>query len=475
MSMLAWGMISAVALIAVAAAPAAAAKPRPGQLDRGFGTRGLVTAPREARAPFGHADTPMGRDPDGQLVVAVPEGQVTTVVRYLSDGSPDPSFGKGGRVVLQVPGKSPDTRFDAAGLAVEKDGRIVIAGNLVQQGECTPRCGLALLRLRADGALDPSFGQGGVATPDFGFPAVPVPARTSLSGVPGPESGPATSSAMAIRIDDAGRIVVSGTVITAYRYGKNELIFPVSSPLVSRLLPDGSVDPTFGLSGAAVLGELEGGKPTDLAIDSGERPLVSVCSPLGDGLVLLGAAGAREPGFGSEGTAALGGCPQAIALDRADRIVLLVREAKCHYAVGRVCPALLSRLGSSGTLDDHFGHGGWVRPHRSSGRVPVWQDLAIDGRGRIDLAGVLAGRSNAERERLVSVALEVSRRTAGGAVDSGFGGRGRTAIGLPGLHGTPSQPPAHLLLSPGRVLVGSSYLKGESEEEQTVVAGFRGG
>src|SRR6266540_2974016 len=89
-------------------------------------------------------------DSAGRIVVAgrswvVLGNSDAVVVRLLPDGSPDPSFGNQGVVVLNL-----RTDFDAAyGLALQADGALLVAGSY-QPSVLTPW----LARLHADGTRD---------------------------------------------------------------------------------------------------------------------------------------------------------------------------------------------------------------------------------------------------------------------------------------------------------------------------------
>jgi uncharacterized delta-60 repeat protein len=101
---------------------------------------------------------------DGKIVVACDSfgGADFGVARYNDDGSLDRSFGTGGRVVTKVG----EIAAYVAGVVVQPDGKIVVGGRAsVGLGG-----GTALVRYRADGALDPTFGYGGIALTKGGVP-----------------------------------------------------------------------------------------------------------------------------------------------------------------------------------------------------------------------------------------------------------------------------------------------------------------
>jgi uncharacterized delta-60 repeat protein len=83
-----------------------------------------------------------------------------SVVRYLDNGLPDPTFGADGRVAL--PGDNV-----GHGLAVQGDGRILLAGSVNVATPTAPVNRFALLRLLANGKIDDSFGNSGRVQTQF--------------------------------------------------------------------------------------------------------------------------------------------------------------------------------------------------------------------------------------------------------------------------------------------------------------------
>ncbi|MFI5054895.1 MAG: delta-60 repeat domain-containing protein [Actinomycetota bacterium] len=161
----------------------------------------------------------VGVEADGQIVVAGGAGvdgpnERFVVLAFGPHGSPDPTFGGDGRVFTDVTPKA-DVPF---GLAIQDDGRIVVAGGAAQDGP-DPRFGL--VRYARDGSLDPSFrGDGTVIT----------------------NVTPHADVAYGVAIDPDGRIVAAGTAGDggpAPRFG------------TVRYLANGMLDPTFGGDGTA--------------------------------------------------------------------------------------------------------------------------------------------------------------------------------------------------------------------------------
>lgn len=132
-----------------------------GTLDTTFDGDGIVTTDF-----FGFDDIArrVAIQPDGKIVVAGSRSNASdvlgfTIVRYDTDGSLDASFGTGGVVVVDFAGL-PAAAND---LAIQGDGKIVVAG-WTETGAGGPESrDFAVVRLDASGALDPSFsGDGGL-------------------------------------------------------------------------------------------------------------------------------------------------------------------------------------------------------------------------------------------------------------------------------------------------------------------------
>lgn len=138
-----------------------------GTLDPSFGTDGIVTTDFGGR---GDSATDVFLQPDGRIV-AVGTAVVgrrlggwqcvdaVAIARYLEDGSPDPSFGSGGRQTALRSHVFCGVRPSAA--APTADGGLVVVANGGCGGESDEPLGGAVVRLTANGQLDSSFGNGG--------------------------------------------------------------------------------------------------------------------------------------------------------------------------------------------------------------------------------------------------------------------------------------------------------------------------
>lgn len=122
---------------------------------------------------------------DGKLLIAGNSGNtVGFLIRLNADGSPDTTFGTGGRVLIGGPGAvlTGISLVDGVtAMAVQADGKIVVSAEIrppvPQPGEMPPLVnfndaehsgGIVLLRFNTDGTLDTSFGTNGVASASLG-------------------------------------------------------------------------------------------------------------------------------------------------------------------------------------------------------------------------------------------------------------------------------------------------------------------
>jgi uncharacterized delta-60 repeat protein len=97
-----------------------------------------------------------GLEDGGALLLGVAGSEDAAIVRVRADGTPDPSFGNNGVVLLQ-PGRSPDNYAQSIAARVLASGKILVAGGDDR--------GAFIARLLPTGALDPDFGTDGIAHP----------------------------------------------------------------------------------------------------------------------------------------------------------------------------------------------------------------------------------------------------------------------------------------------------------------------
>lgn len=131
---------------------------RDGGLDPAFGQGGKVVLPMGTRGNDGVAA--LAVQPDGRILLAGSSDQGASgmdfaLLRLLPNGQVDPSFGTGGKLIVDFFGGTDRARA----IALLPDGRIVVGGEA--HSGAAGGLDFALLRLSPDGVLDTSFGQGG--------------------------------------------------------------------------------------------------------------------------------------------------------------------------------------------------------------------------------------------------------------------------------------------------------------------------
>lgn len=264
-----------------------------GDLDPDFADGGLLQVGLGGDGEFVAA---MARQADGRVVaVGALEPAANTnfgVIRFDAEGALDEGFGdadparpglRRGLTHFNM-GPTEASNDEATAVALQSDGRIIVAGiGFAVDGAFTyPR--FALARLSVDGQLDASFGEGG---------RIIAPATAFQVGE--------YLTAIALRADGT---LSDDDSITVVGY-----VFARNAALVRRYLADGTPDPQFGDNGLVTLSDgVANGARTGLSrIDDavlqedGSLVLVGRGNDRGFAFVRLHADGSLDPQFGSNG------------------------------------------------------------------------------------------------------------------------------------------------------------------------------
>jgi uncharacterized delta-60 repeat protein len=317
----------------------------------------------------------------------------SVVTRYNLDGTPDTSFGNGGQVL--------DTISIARAVAVQKDGKVLVAG-AVMAGDGTiplPSPGansLALARLNPDGSLDTSFGNGGVVTVSFA-------AGSDTFG-----------ETVAAQPD--GKIIVAGGN-TAYS-SKNKTSNGANSIVLVRFSTDGSLDTNFGTGGKVLAtvptyvgGASLGVDPMGMALDPVTgRIAVEGPDPNSKEMVTCfksdGTLDTTFGGTGFESMPALSSRP-GIAIEPSSHQIVIAGQG-----TGR---ETLVRLNADGSPDVSFGAGGTAATNLVDFGVTQTLILQPDGHILLGMAGDGGGAGGV---------MEVARFDPAGNLDTSFGENG---------------------------------------------------
>jgi uncharacterized delta-60 repeat protein len=264
-----------------------------GDLDNLFGTQQVsndMSGPIRMTVQTDQMDV----QADGKIVVVGGTASGLALVRRNADGTADTSFGATGEVDWALPYQQP------AALAVQPDnGKILVGDSSVLKPDGSAV--FAVMRFNSDGSLDTGFGAD---------PAHPgVARRVSILVYNDAEGGSDPGSLSGLGLDDAGRIVVSGTggIIHLTSTGELDHTFGplLDGVLVFRGNDSYHVDqsgPFFAQSpsGADILaaaGLVEFVGPSGLAVQPDGKILVGGA---GASVVRLNDNGSPDTGFGPQ-------------------------------------------------------------------------------------------------------------------------------------------------------------------------------
>jgi uncharacterized delta-60 repeat protein len=412
-------------VLALALLLAPAAQARVGILDPSFGEGGRVTTQLENW--YG-----------AQMVIA-PDGSIALMrggllARFLPGGEPDLGFGAGGELTL--PAKIEDLELSPGSIAIDSQGRMLLFGEARDPSQkfvdpvrvrSAPASWAVVLRLRPDGQLDPTFGEGrGFIRSDFGLRSeleTDLPLVRAASGRVDSQDRPIFIARLA---GFTGRCYYGDPTITAYPRA------------VVRLTQSGSPDATFG--GGDGISPIEGAEAFPypmLALDGADQPAVAVgnrnCRAGGSRVIRLDAGGAPLAGFGAAGARAYPGL--ALSLVEPSGAMFL-REGEPTSQVVKV--------GIEGNPDLSFGRGGKATVEMPRGAHRSLSPVAVDAEGRILLAGTYSlpappkhkhGKRGHHRRkrRPTRTFVAITRLLPTGEVDRSFGNQGwvRTRFSSP--------------------------------------------
>jgi uncharacterized delta-60 repeat protein len=284
---------------------------------------------------------------DGKILIA---GGTTALAgltaRVTSTGTVDTTYGTNG--IRQYNFSPTNTYFNA--MKLQTDGRMLVFG---QMAATTGSVGIDLLlaRLNADGTADTTFDGDGYVTRNLDFAGV--------------------QAAVTI-VQPDGKILVGAT--------EGE----TNSPVVRRLLADGAIDTTFGTGGRVALANLTG--PVN-AIGLQPDGKILVADNIGR-IRRLNADGTTDTTFGTAGTA----FPQSFLDGSAviGRTIVVQADGKILVG-GRAFDGVnnlfsVIRLNANGSIDGTFSSGlptsTNVGPGNDFGRV-----MAVQADGKILVAG----------------------------------------------------------------------------------------
>ncbi len=357
-----------------------------GGLDPSFGGTGKVLTHISNSYDHGNA---VALQSDGKIIVAgMANNSDFAVVRYNTNGSLDTTFDTDGIVTTDFGG----TQDTAQALAIQSDGKIVVAGysNINFNGSNK----FAVARYNTNGSLDLSFDTDGKVITDISN----------------------NDEAYAVAIQSDGKIVVAGySAINLFDF------------LLVRYNTDGSLDTTFDTDGKVLT-------------DFGEYDMCNGMAIQSDGRIVAAGRG-RAPGVGQPTTFALARYNTDGSLDTSfdtdGKVYTSIHNnfdialAVAVQSDGKIVAGgytnnwqfnfVLVRYNPDGSLDTGFGVGGKVETPFGDTYHSFIRDIAILSNGKI----VAAGSAN------VTTDFAVARYRSNGLLDTSFGmgGKVTTAMG----------------------------------------------
>jgi uncharacterized delta-60 repeat protein len=244
------------------------------------------------------------------------------------------------------------------------------------------------------GHLDPTFGNRGVVTTDFGD-----------------QRNSNVASANAVTIQPDGKILVAGGI--PHSNG-----FPI--PAIARYNTNGSLDASFGTSGIASIASIVAAPLTAITLQT-DGKIVAVAGGFTANVVRFTSSGMLDSTFGTGGIVTLrfiNGPPASGVLVQPDGKILVADNS-------------LFRFLSDGQLDSSFGTGGTAR---TAGFPATELALLPNGKILVTSSGTASGF--------------ISQYDSNGALDTTFGIGGQLA--------SPGTAPGLVLLSDGEFLSGGS-------------------
>jgi uncharacterized delta-60 repeat protein len=428
-----------------------------GSLDPTFDGDGMVVTPMGGT--ISGANT-VAVQADGRIVVG---GQLNyqnladlALVRYEPDGSLDPSFGTGGRVVTDVAGS-----YDFADRLALTGGKVVMTGHSFTGTSWD----FEAVRYDADGSLDWTFNGDGKVTTDVNNSidfaagvAVQADGKVVVAGTAGVGSGPEAMSYVAVvRYVPTGFLDPTfdgdGRVVTAIRGGDNVATALAVQPdgkvvavgwatrsnhdfAVARYLADGALDLGFGVGGKVATGVgFFDDAAAGVAVQADGKIVAAGRTSNGTdddfALARYLANGSLDPSFGTGGlvTTAFGG---------RDAVGGVVVQADGKILVAGYTDAAggydfaLARYNPDGSLDPTFDGDGEVVTDFGAG-ADAATALAVQADGKILAAG-RASDGTADAFALAQYnpdgSPDLSFGGGTGRVTTGFGGGDAAAYGL---------------------------------------------
>jgi uncharacterized delta-60 repeat protein len=359
---------------------------------------------------------------DGKIVVAGtatdPSGSLQLgmlVERFTASGQLDASFGDGG--VAKIFG---DVNGQASAIAIQPDGRILVAGNAAapdsNQPNGVPYARAAIARLMPNGGMDRSFARSGAETLQLGRLA----------------------TINAIALSTRGTIVVAGS---------QRQNLQTTSALIARLLPNGNLDSGFAHPAGGIIRQYATGNGAYSAFNAlairGDGEIYAAGTALAGQsaapnalVVAFNSRGSQDRGFGRAGVALASGVGNyrgSVGVPQAATGLVLAPTGELIAAGSHLDSAQSSLevwgFTPEGALDRFFGSGGTTVTAPSRFTPVAGNALAADRSGNLVVAGQTVIPGLPSDALLARFGAPPTVRAAGTRLSSSSSGIVRVTVG----------------------------------------------
>lgn len=397
------------------------ARAQAGTPDPSFDGDGLVSpVTYDPNGGFGDSGESLALQPDGKILLGGTSGNGTiaglVVSRFNTDGSPDSTFSSDGKVFTPIGTSNQKGRS----VALQPDGRILLGGHFWNGSDED----FVVVRYDADGALDSSFGTGGIVTTDL---------------------SPYYDEGVALALQPDGKILLGGS----------SYVGMIRAFALVRYNADGTLDPSFSTDGkVTTMVGTNLSYALSVALQPDGKVLMTGTAQSGSdcylALVRYNPDGSLDASFSSDGQVTTDVGPSA----EQGYSVALQPDAKILVSGSTVGASsmefLLVRYNPDGSLDTTFSVDGFV-----STEIAIWNDvgrsLALQPDGKVLVGG---SSYDGTLESFVLV-----RYNSNGSLDTSFSSDGIVTNTFGGSGGVGRS----VLLQPdGRILLGGSLCLGLS-------------
>lgn len=311
--------------------------------------------------------------------------------RVFANGAVDPTFGNAGKVTVDYSGLN-STAYTAI---AQPDGKILAVGYVTISSSASGVINkFAVVRFRADGTLDPTFGNGGKSA--IAFPSL------------GPDD-----KAFAVTLQADGKILVAGSASTGQPNG--------TTMAMVRLYSNGTIDRTFGTDGTAnsVFGS-GSERANGLAVQADGNIVVALNSFT---LTRFTTSGNVDTSFGTNGRVTT-----PFAGGNAFASSLLIQPDGKYVVAGQVTmngstaqDFAMARYSPTGVLDSSFGSGGKVVTDFANG-VDAVLGMGLQPDGKLVAVGYTFTTQGYD--------FAIARYLTSGGLDTSFGNAGQVVTDL---------------------------------------------